>query len=140
MKKKKSGEAQKKGGSGMFAFAAAAALAAATFVYLKKKGVGKKHAQVVKKHGQGLSALVKGEGRAAYQEVRAVVKEELAEEDVPPTRAVVQRIVKRSLAELKKHGRLTKSELDALSEELIVDWKGITADAKKPAAPGRKKA
>ena len=130
MAKKEKRAKTHKGGSG-FMFVAAAALAAATFVYLKKKGIGKQHSQILKKHGRGFSALLKGESKAAYMEVREAVVEELASADSAPTKARLQRTVKDALTRLAKRGHLTKVELQALSEELLHDWQSISAEAKK---------
>lgn len=110
----------------------AAGLAAAALMYLRKRGIRPAdEARKFKGRAKTAADILKGESKAAYQEVRATIVAELAESDEPITKPLVFRTIKEVLAALKKHKELTGKQLNLLGEELKTDWKSLLTSAKR---------
>lgn len=106
--------------------ATAAGLAAAAFVYLRKRGINPK--AELKKMGltaKSAAAILKGESRAAYNDLRDAVVQELAHRTGKPTRQTVGKAVDAVLATARKHAGLTVTQLKPLAEQLKEDWQDI---------------
>ncbi len=106
--------------------AAAAALVGAAYVYLRRRGIDPKQAaKRVGARAKSVSALLSGEAKAAYQDVRQAIVDELALRSERPTQRTVLAATNRVLAALRKHGTLTKTELAAVAEQLRADLASI---------------
>ena len=114
--------------------AAAAGLVAATFVYLRKRGVDPKtELTKIRLTARSAASILKGEGKAAYDDLRSAVVQELANRKGKPTQQTVGQAVDVVLASVRKHARLTAAQLKPLAAQLKGDWQNIRRRvAKKP--------
>lgn len=122
----------KKGLAATATITVAAGLAAAALLYLRKRGIHPAdEARKFKGRAKSAADILKGESKAAYQEMRATIVAELAESNEPITKPLVFRTIKEVLGALKKHGELTSKQLNLLGEELKTDWKSLLISAKR---------
>lgn len=121
------------------ALATTASLAGAAFLSLRKRGITPNDA-AKKLGGRAKSAgtILRGESRAAYQEMREVIIARLAAEPRGPSKSAVFATVREVLAALKRHGTVTKDELAQVAEQLKADWYDLVAQAQKQQRPKRR--
>lgn len=107
------------------AIAAAAALVIAGISYVRSRSENREKIAKIKKQAKSASAVLTGQVREAYDEIRMIVREELAATGKPPSKTEVERAIDRSLRSIKVHGSITKAELKELGKELKHDWKSF---------------
>lgn len=106
--------------------AAAAGLVAAAFVYLRKRGVDPK--TELTKLGltaRSAASILKGESKAAYEDLRSAVVQELASRTGKPTQQTIGQAVDTVLVSVRKHAGLTATQLKPIAVQLKAEWQDI---------------
>lgn len=112
--------------------AAAAGLVGAAILYLKKRGVDTDAgARTLKKRARSLGAILSGESRQAYADIRKIIVSELVAQEDPVTKARVRATIRKALTALKERKSLTAAELRALGDQLQSDWKQLKGEAER---------
>lgn len=134
-KEKKKSSRAKKGFLLTTTIAAAAGLVGAALIYMRKRGIDPEaSAKKLGARAKTAGAILRGESKQAYSDVRGIIIERMIETEEPITKPLVIATIKEILASLKQRGDITKGEFQELTNTLKADWQSILRDAQREKA------